>query len=276
MTYTLELIKICLYPKANMTLKPNLPPNHRWVETSDGSLTLFSEVFQETCHSPTGAREETLLHYVNGCHIEEKINSAEPLSILEVGFGLGVGFITTYDVLLETKKKWSFLSLELDEHLLEWFRQESHAHPFLSKLQWKTENEIKMLCAQDEYIDLTILCGDARLNLPKYCELHHPSWNAIYQDAFSPKKNPTLWSVEWFDLLKSYSNHDVLLSTYSASDSIRKSLTEAGWKLHKGEKFGKKRTSTRATLEGTTDPDILLILDRSPVKAFRDATIGLL
>lgn len=62
----------------------------------------------------------------------------------------------------------------------------------------------------------------------------------------------------------------MILSTYSASSSIRKSLTEAGWILKRGDKFGPKRSSTRAYLRGETDPEILLHLERSPVAALTD------
>lgn len=248
----------------------NVPPGHQWVQTEDGSSTLFSEAYQEACHSTTGAAAETLLHYVQGCQVVDKLKQNNELSILEVGFGLGIGFHVTYDKLKDVRGKWSFLSLEIDEKLLEWFRQENLDHPFLKYLQWVDINGIKILKAQDQDISLTILCGDARKTLPAYLELHPQKWQAIYQDAFSPKRNPVLWTKEWFELLRTHSASDVLLSTYSASTSIRKSLIEAGWTLQKGEKFGPKRTSTRASLSGVSDPDILLHLSRSPASALRD------
>lgn len=245
----------------------NTPLNHSWVETGDGSWTLFSERFQEACHSTTGAKTETILHYIEGSKIKEK----NPLSILEVGFGLGVGFLTTYETLKDSSTHWSFLSLEIDEELVEWFRLQHVSHPFLSLLRWEEVQGLKFLKAQTEKISLTILVGDARKTLPEYSKLFSASWNAIYQDAFSPKKNPTLWTKEWFELLKQYSLPEVNLSTYSASSSIRKSLHEAGWKLFKGEKFGPKRTSTRAALKGISDPEILLHLERSPTPALTDS-----
>lgn len=249
-----------------MDSKTNTPPNHQWVPTEDGSRTLFSEAFQEACHSTSGAREETLLHYIKGCQVEAKFTRADQVSILEVGFGLGVGFLTTLDVLKDQIKPWSFLSLEIDRDLLEWFRNQNLEHPFLKHLQWQGN----LLTAKNNQIELTIICGDARVELPKYLSTHPQRWNAIYQDAFSPKKNPTLWSVEWFELLKKFASPDVTMSTYSASTSIRKSMLEAGWQLHKGEKFGPKKTSTRATLNGLSDPDILLHLQRSPALALKD------
>lgn len=249
-----------------MTVK-STPPNHQWVPTEDGSHTLYSEAFQEACHSTSGAREETLLHYLKGCQVEAKFEDQDQVSILEVGFGLGIGFLTTLEVLSQQTKPWKFLSLEIDRDLLEWFRQENHTHPFLKNLYWDGNK----LIAKNQQIKLTILCGDARVELPKFLQQNPQHWDAIYQDAFSPKKNPALWSVEWFELLKSHAAPNVALSTYSASTSIRKSLLEAGWKLHKGEKFGPKKTSTRASLQGESDPEILLHLERSPAQALRDA-----
>ena len=250
-----------------MTAKLSPPPNHQWVPTEDGSHTLFSEAFQEACHSTTGAREETLLHYIQGCQIEAKFAAQKHVAILEVGFGLGIGFLTTLEVLSSQNKPWSFLSLEIDQKLLEWFRLENLHHPFLKHLSWDGNK----LIAKNEQIELIILCGDARVELPKYLSQHPQQWDAIYQDAFSPKKNPALWSVEWFELLKAHSASTASLSTYSASTSIRKSLLEAGWKLHKGEKFGPKKTSTRASLNGFSDPEILLHLERSPTGPIRDS-----
>lgn len=247
-----------------------LPPHHQLVQTEDGSFTFFSENFQEACHSTTGARSETLLHYVNGCRIPERLSPHGTLTILEVGFGLGMGFLTTLEVLAPLAGKWHFLSVELDRGLIEWFKEKNKDHPLLKGLTWIKENILEV---ETPHFILTILVGNARETLPLYAKTHQIKWNAIYQDAFSPKKNPILWTKEWFELLKLHSAPDVLLSTYSASSSIRKSLFESGWMITKGEKFGPKRSSTRASLVGETDPDILLQLERSPVSALTDNNI---
>src|SRR5690606_27427663 len=109
---------------------------------------------------------------------------------------------------------------------------------------------------------LKILIGDARITLPHYIKKHSLKVHAIYQDAFSPKRNPDLWTVEWFTLLKEISHQDVIMSTYSSSSAIRKSMAEAGFTLYPGEKFGPKRSSTRARLKGEMDPETLLHLQR--------------
>lgn len=240
------------------------PVGHTLVETLDGTVTLFSEAYGEACHSTAGAKNETVLHYVEGCKILEKINEHSPLVILEVGFGLGIGFFTTLEM-IPKDKKFHFISLEIDKNLLEWFRNE---HPELG-LTWKDN----ILQGSKDNFTLTIIHGDARIFLPKYLEDNPTTWHAIYQDAFSPKRNPALWTKEWFTLLKTHSHKDVILSTYSASNSIRKGLHETGWGVLKGEKFGQKRTSTRAVLNKPTDPEILGLLERSPVAALCDTIL---
>jgi len=242
----------------------NLPKGHSFILTEDGSYTLFSEHFQESCHSTSGAKSETCLHYIEGCQVLKKLEYKERVTILEVGFGLGVGFLTTLEKIPQSKK-FHFISLELDRNLLEWFKDE---HPEFA-FQWK-EN---LLIAETKNFKLTIIQGDARVEFPKYLKQNSLQVDAIYQDAFSPKKNPTLWTKEWFELLKSCSHDECILSTYSASTSIRKSLHDTGWGVKRGEKFGPKRTSTRAVLNQITDSDILLQMERSPVLALTDLQI---
>lgn len=229
------------------------PTGYQEVLTEDGSFTLYSERFGEACHSLAGARAETLLHYIEGCEIPAKAK-AEALSILEVGFGMGTGLLTTWELTKDLPARVHFVSLEIDPALVAWFYEEHKAHPLF----------------QDPKFSFEIIVGDARTELPGFIKEKNPQWNAIYQDAFSPKRNPVLWTREWFTLLRESSAPDVIMSTYSASSSIRKSMTEAGWKLSPGEKFGAKRTSTRAKLTGETDPVILDALSRSPAKALAD------
>lgn len=232
--------------------------NYEIVETSDGSKTLYSKSFGESCHSTSGAILETKLHYIQGCEIEEKSKThKENLSILEVGFGTGIGFI-------ETKKALSafftFVSLEIDKDLVIYAKNNI---PELFLLEKKDHfYELKT-----HHFHLIILLGDARKTLPTL----NLKFHAIYQDAFSPKKNASLWTAEWFKLLRDKSHPDVIMSTYSSSSSIRKSMIEAGFKLYKGEKFGPKRSSTRARLTGETDQEILNHLERSPAITLTDA-----
>jgi tRNA U34 5-methylaminomethyl-2-thiouridine-forming methyltransferase MnmC len=252
-----------------------LPPprNHQWLQTDDGSWTLFSENFQEACHSAAGARNETLLHYLEGCQVRERFKAKGGLTILEVGFGLGLGLSVTLEELKDLPGQCHFISTEIDLELLEWLRQGGLAHLEIGPISWQESAGVKFLAAENEKLKLTVLAGDARETLPTFLKHHSLRWEAIYQDAFSPRRNPALWTTEWFSLLREYSAEDVILSTYSSSNSIRKSLLASGWQIQEGGKFGPKRSSTRATLTGQTEASILDKLQRSPVAALSDTSI---
>ena len=60
---------------------------------------------------------------------------------------------------------------------------------------------------------------------------------------------------------------------YGATEFIRKSMLAAGWILNKGPGFGKKRSSTRASLVGKSNEGILDQLKNSSVPALRDDNI---
>jgi tRNA U34 5-methylaminomethyl-2-thiouridine-forming methyltransferase MnmC len=259
----------------NKTFKGDLGDYHI-IETEDGSITLHSEAFNETCHSVSGAVEETLYNYVEGCEIAEKLQHAD-LELLEVGFGLGTGFKTTVEHLSQQNilHKLTFISTELDAKLVKFAKENNPLstdlpYPDLSSLEFRTE-PVKHFTSEKNGHKLIILLGNARETVPKaFSAKLFSSLGAIYQDPFSPKRNPILWTTEWFQDLAKCSNNTAIMSTYSSSNSIRKAMIAAGWKVRNRKGFGTKRTATRAFLHGESEEDVLLQLERSPVKALSD------
>lgn len=239
--------------------------NYEEIITEDGSTTLFSKTYQEACHSKSGAIEETILHYIKGCRITEISQKYQSINIIEVGFGTGIGFKETLNALKQDSRMLNFVSFEIDCDLIEHFLNNN-------KYEYtKNENFYQVINSSGQVkFNLRIFHGNARESI-KFLTSHEPtSFSAIYQDAFSPKRNSILWTTQWFADLLTLANEDCIMSTYSASSSIRKSMVAANWKVYKGEKFGTKRTSTRAKVQGTTDSDIILRLERSPAMEITD------
>lgn len=238
------------------------PKGHQWVPTEDGSLTLYSEQFDENCHSTAGARNETQTHYLEGCEVEQLLSLHQTVHVLEVGFATGLGWEMTKALAFEyPHSTLHFVSLELDEDLIQWVLP--HAVKKVSKgVVWYelTEQNAK----------LTVIAGDARSSLPCWIQQFPERFHAIYQDAFSPKKNPTLWTVEWFTLLGQLALPGCIMSTYSSSVSIRKSMVEAGWGVRGGKNFGPKKSSTRAHWQKPSDDEIIELLKRSPTQSLKD------
>lgn len=220
----------------------NLPLGHQLVITKDLSLSLFNETFQENLHSSEGALSETIYNFIEGCELIK--HQGKTLSVLEVGFGTGMGFFTTLDFLRKNfpEKNLLFYSLEIDLDLAKWALRDISF----------TQNKNNLEAIGPDY-HLKVILGDAVKSL---ANLEIGPFDAIYQDAFSPKKNPALWTTEWFSLLLSLAKEDCVLSTYSASTSIRLALLKAGWAVFNRKGFSSKRASTIARPKGETPFDL--------------------
>lgn len=247
-------------------MKDSKLENYEFIQTSDGSFTAHSKIYGETCHSSFGARSETIKHYIEGCEISKACKQFECVNILEVGLGIGVGLFETLKV---TKDHPTFfVTLEIDEELVKHVIESNQILKLTKKII--DENDFKIYELKNKNLTVHILVGDARFTLERYLLQNPITFHAIYQDAFSPKKNATLWTKEWFELLYKYAHQQCIMSTYSSSSSIRKAMVKACWKLHPGDKFGKKRSSTRAKVIGDSDAEILIHLENSPVVTLTD------
>lgn len=245
---------------------------YKIIETEDQTKTLWSEFFNEACHNLSGAYDETVYNYILGCQVDEQLKSRQNVHVLDVGFGVGIGLKAYID---EIKKhetqglELTYTSMELDEDLFLWSARETFPDYVFHK------HEDTYNCQLDlkpgTHLSITVYIGDGRKTLPHAFKVGLlPKFTAIFQDAFSPKRNPMLWTVEWFDDLRIMSAPEVFLSTYSASESVRKSMIASEWKLENKKGFGQKRTMTRARLIGVTDESITADLSRSPTLELRD------
>lgn len=221
---------------------------YRQIQTEDQSFTLWSQKYDENCHSLGGAREETEFIYLTGCRIREKALTHKTLNVLEVGYGAGVGTELTLKLMDEfPQNTLYYVSLELDSALVKW--SESRLNIRYEESRWK---EIPCFRARKNNCHVLILVGDARKTVEK---LPENKFHAVYQDAFSPRKNPELWNEEWFLKLSRIGGKDVRLSTFSASACVHEALQKAGWDVIKKPGFKKKRASTRAVLKSSQSGD---------------------
>lgn len=239
--------------------------NYTILRTEDGTNTVYSEVYDENCHSTSGAWEETIYNYVEGTQIIEKLKNKAKINIFEVGFGVGIGVHATLESLdnldnldnfeeidqLENKEI-NFITTEIDENFAKWtITQSDFARSYnltLDNFQILEFKAGKVYKAKIKNLSLFILIGDARETIHLLQHLELGNLDCIYQDPFSPKKNHTLWTQQWFTDLIRYCSEDVLLSTYCAAVAVRKALMAAGFKISKRRGFGMKRSATLASL----------------------------
>jgi uncharacterized protein len=258
------------------------PGAYRQEMTGDGHWTLWSERYQEHCHSRVGALKECYHVYIHGAELPEKIQHLERLLILEIGFGIALNYLATCQFLAQQAPTLQlyYLAIEQDRDLLAWCQQQDTVYPSgfptPRDLWWSTHHSLDWASSSANNKELAILLGDARQTLPRAQEQNFlPAFNIIYQDPFSYKHNCELWTVEWFSLLRTLCAPDVRLSTYSCSTPARLAMRRAGFNLESFPGLGAKRFCTRALLDRPGDPILHERLKNSPSLPFQDLAIPL-
>ncbi len=208
------------------------------VTTADGSLSLIHPDHGECYHSHLGALSEAENLYMAHSGIRETFRNKTFVAVLDVGLGLAYNSCKTIEAWWQSPGHCdlSILSLEINRDLVNSLKNLSA--PWLKDwpCQWKS------WCQTLNTKDLSEQCQEiSHPNGPASCRWQVDIQDAsqlqefdlcfdfIWQDAFSPKKNPSLWTKDWFELLRNYAHADATLLTYSVARVVKDNLSQAGW-----------------------------------------------
>ncbi len=199
------------------------------VKTEDGTFTARSSSFDECYHSTKdGALNESLKKHVEPAFALLP-KDKESVTILDICFGLGYNTLATLFYLKREKifKSVKIVSPEFDEELVKSlpnFPYPGEIHDFKEVI----EAVSRYGKYESEFVEIDVIFGDAREFLSR-CEL---TFDIVYQDAFSPKKNPLLWTKEYFESLKKHLSKDAIVTTYSSATPVRMGMYECGLFLY--------------------------------------------
>lgn len=226
--------------------------SHKAVQSDDGSFTAYSVVFGEHYHSTKdGALHESLSKHVIPAlaHTHDK----DEIFILDICFGLGFNTLATLYALEGTDKKLTVYSPEFDQELI------ASLKDFVYPKEFEKYKEIVLSLSSSGRYESDSLCiyivlGDARV----YVKETDIKFDVVYQDAFSPKSNPLLWTSEYFQDISSLMKEDAILTTYSISLPTRIALYENGLNvyLHKGEGFRSSTLASKSSLNTYEKVDV--------------------
>ena len=197
--------------------------------TSDGSYTLYVPEIDETYHSTHGALQESSHIFIN---VGLKQNLKQCVNVLEVGFGTGLNAFLTA---IEAEKS----GREIHYHTLE-----KYPIPFEKTVQLNYSHQIssdnanalfeKIQKAEWE-IDVKITNGFILRKLHCDFTTYQPdtTFDVIYFDAFSPEKQPEMWTEEQFQKIYNACNQGAILTTYCAKGVVRRTLQAVGFKVER-------------------------------------------
>jgi len=230
------------------------------VVTGDGSVSIAHPGHGEAYHSKAGAQFESRALYIDQSGIIADFESSPKgsVTVLDVGFGLGYTAFTTIDAWLECNaaNDLAILSLEILPELLEvtaagkgeWqHKWPQHWLEWSMKME-RVSDDLWLLkvphTATNKIAYLYVAIGDA-LDLSWTKHLANglvAKFDYLWQDPFSPKSNPEMWTVPWLAALKEQSKTDAKMLTYSVARLVKDNLQAAGWRYQmlKGKKIRRK------------------------------------
>ena len=197
--------------------------------SADGSETLYSKEYGECYHSvKDGAFREALYKHVKPAF--SFVNKPH-LRILDICFGLGINTLTTLYCLEHQSQVESveIFTPELDRELLASLKDLRYP-PKLEKYLPILDRLIEDKVFKSDNVSIELYIGDAREYVKVLKEI-----DVVYQDAFSPKKNPELWTVEYFEDIAKKLTQDGVITTYSIATPVRLALYEAGFRVYEME-----------------------------------------
>jgi tRNA U34 5-methylaminomethyl-2-thiouridine-forming methyltransferase MnmC len=199
------------------------------IQSSDGSFTLYSERFQEHYHSiKDGALNESLhKHIIPALSLIEK----EHINILDISFGLGFNSLTTIYRLLNSNSKLTIHSPEIDSDLVKSIKDFPYPDEFQPLIDIINSIAEKGFYESQDF-KIYVHIEDARHFLDNWSG---EKFDIVYQDAFSPKRTPLLWTVEYFQSIKRVVNREAILTTYSSSTPVRMGLYDNGFNIYSYE-----------------------------------------
>jgi tRNA U34 5-methylaminomethyl-2-thiouridine-forming methyltransferase MnmC len=205
------------------------------VKTEDGSYTCHSEMFDECYHSTRdGALQESLKKHIEPAF--SLINSSKShLRILDICFGLGYNTLTTLYYVKQNQLpyKLHIVSPEFDEALVRSLVDFPYPEP-LQPFQSVITAIAQQGWYEDERVRIDVIFGDAR----HFLRTTDLMFDIVYQDAFSPKKNPLLWTQEYFADLADHLNSDAIVTTYSSATPVRMGMVANNLFVYEPPKAG--------------------------------------
>ncbi|MFT6196280.1 MAG: tRNA U34 5-methylaminomethyl-2-thiouridine-forming methyltransferase MnmC [Nonlabens sp.] len=225
--------------------------------TGDGSKTIYMPDLDEQYHSKHGALQEALHvfiktgleYYLEVAHLGvvhnllngERDDRQEPLQILEYGFGTGLNAMLTAQH--DAKIPIQYTAVEafpiLQEEVLAMdygqLLKNQELYELLHQSSWEENHEIHPnFMLRKKQITFELLKDQNQFDL-------------IYFDAFGPRTQPELWTIEIFAAAYASLKTGGILTTYCAAGQVRRNMQTVGFRVERLPGPPGKREMLRAS-----------------------------
>lgn len=209
------------------------------VTTGDGSSSIFLPQFNEHYHSHHGAVQESK-HVFLKMGWEEAIKGKTSIEILEIGFGTGLN-------------AWLVCEASLKSNAPEVYYSAIEAFPvaleMASQLNYTDRKSDFLKLHEAEWnagVEITPKFALEKIETTLADFVPFRKYDLVFFDAFAPRVQPEMWTMQVFDKLFAAMNPGGILVTYCAKGEVRRNMIAAGFVVEKVSGPPGKREMLRA------------------------------
>jgi queuine tRNA-ribosyltransferase len=234
------------------------------VRLANGSVTIRSNADGETFHPVAGPAAEAEALYVRQLDLARRIagSTHEPFVIWDVGLGAAANPITALRAVSHIASTIHIVSFDRTTAALEFALDQREYLGYLAGFEntigtllsdgavWFPHGELEIHW-HVRLGDFPSLLRNGTSILRQAGNRAFPAPHVIFYDAFSPAKNPEMWTLPvWCDLwaFTAPGTHPCALATFSRSTIARVTMLRAGFGVgHGATVAGKEETTVAAT-----------------------------
>lgn len=223
----------------------------------DAEGAVHSDRYGDVYASRHGAVAQARQVYLQGCDLPRRWQARPRFTVLELGFGLGVNFLTTWQAWAgdpQRSQTLHYVGIEACPlRAQDWARLPDPgfgSEPFMTAARttlaacWPAPvpgRHERTLA--DGRLQLTLVFDDVRNALRSLAGL---AADAVYLDGFSPRVNPEMFAGETLALLPPCLADGARLSSYCAAGQVRRDLQSWGCVARRTPGFAGKRHQLQA------------------------------
>lgn len=196
------------------------------IKTGDGSHTIFVPEIEEHYHSVHGAIQESGHIFINN---GLRFCTADPVSILEIGFGTGLNVLLTALSANESGKRVFYTSVEKYPLDCNTIRSLNYIEMTGNKGRELFSRIHSPVWGDDEEIYPGFILRKLKEDLTKVSL--SGLYNLVYFDAFSPEKQPGMWTRKIFSMISDLTARDGILVTYCVKGEVKRILKSVGFSI---------------------------------------------
>ena len=219
--------------------------NLRFVETADGSKTIYNPAFDENYHSVNGAWQESMHVFVAaGLQHAAQQAGAENVSVLEVGFGTGLNFLLSADLCISQRINLHYTGIEAYPLTPQMLAQSGYEQYIAPSLWQNFIVKYPEALTAPVQVHPNIMLGIAPLALMDF--VTDRQFDVIYFDAFASAKQPEMWTEDAIAHTVQYLKPGGIFVTYAITGNLKRMLKALGCRIEKLPGAAGKREMLRA------------------------------